>query len=332
MTLKIAVPKLDNPKLQAVSSKLRAWWNGEENSVPIEDAEGVPTAANEQPEESQEEPKVAPVSEVTKKDNKKDNAAKQAELIKYSVLEKLFGEGRAAPADGEVDKSIIDGMPFTHADKKQKLYLFGVEPCAAIFGWLNRYELEIEAYENNPVVLQRAKDYLSKKGMGSKIKFHSYDKSPKSLPKNKASQLLIYAQATSFEAMEGIAFSLARILKPGGEAILFDYFAKDGETEIATDKQHGRSFMYESDIAPLMDAAGIVIVEQEDIGAHLLNSYRQRRTKTIESWDTIQADLIKLGGIEVANQALEATAAWQKRIEAIKKGKIIVKKIRLMLD
>ena len=331
MALKIAVPKLDNPKLQAVGAKLRAWWNGEEN---------LPAEANEEATEIKpEQNEVAPEEAVTentdtdkKSENKKDNSAKQAELVKYAVLEKLFGEGRAAPADGEVDKSIIEGMPFTYADKKQKLYLFGAEPCAAIFGWLNRYELEIEAYEANPVILQRAKDFLSKKGIGSKIKFHSYDKSPKSLPKNKASQLLIYAQATSFEAMESIAFSLARILKPGGEAILFDYFAKDGESEIANDKQYGRSFMYESDIAPLMDAAGVVIAEQEDIGAHLLNSYRQRRIKTIESWDAIQADLIKLGGIEVANQALEATAAWNKRIEAIKKGKMVVKKIRLMLD
>ncbi len=331
MALKIAVPKLDNSKLQSVGAKLRAWWNGEEN-IPVEPSDDANDANSEQEKVAPEATATEDAVPAAKVESKKDNFAKQADLVKYSVLEKLFGEGRAAPADGEVDKSIIEGMPFTYAEKKQKLYLFGTEPCAAIFGWLNRYELEIEAYEANPVVLQRAKDFLSKKGMGSKIKFHSYDKSPKSLPKNKAAQLLIYAQATSFEAMEAIAFSLARILKPGGEAILFDYFAKDGESEIANDAQFGRSFMYESDIAPLMDAAGVVIVEQEDIGAHLLNSYRQRRIKTIESWEAIQADLIKLGGIEVANQALEATAAWSKRIEAIKKGKMVVKKIRLMLD
>lgn len=332
MALKIAVPKLDNTKLIAVSAKLRAWWNGVEESAPDENSEEVKDNSQNTENEASDTIKLEAVPEVPKKENKNDETVKQAELVKYSVLEKLFGEGRAAPADGEVDKSIIEGMPFTRSEKKQKLYLFGVEPCAAIFGWLNRYELEIEAYEANPVISQRTKDYLSKKGQGSKIKIHSYDKSPKSLPKNKASQLLIYAQATSFEAMEKIAFSLARILKPGGEAILFDYFAKDGETEIANDNQQGRSFMYESDIASLMDAAGIIITDQEDIGAHLLNSYRQRRVKTIESWDAIQADLIKLGGIEVANQALEATSAWNKRIEAIKKGKIIVKKIRLMLD
>lgn len=351
MSAKASKTSDNKQKVHEFTQKFRAWWNGVEYTPDATDSEAMPQEPNPQP--ATEIKEVAKPQESKEYDSSRelveDKIEEQTldkimgesayvpnpenqEANTYFVSERIFGEGRLAPTDGEVDKAIIAGMPFTSAKRKQKLSIFGAQAAASIYAWQNRYDIDIEAYEADKFIIDKTKAFLNDKNPSGKIKFHNYDNSPKTVPKNRADQLLVYAQATTIKKFEETCFSIARILTPEGQAVWVDYFAKDGCEDIAADSIHGRNFIYESEIFPLMDACGLKVAEDEDISVHLLNSYYARQARILEDWEKIQQDLISHGGVEVARIALNMTIAWKKRIDAIRRGHLFLKRLKIILD
>ena len=76
-----------------------------------------------------------------------------------------------------------------------------------------------------------------------------------------------------------------------------------------------------------MDAAGLKIIADEDIGADFLNGFNKNQHKIKEDWENFQAQLIKDGGIIAANFALNQIMGWRARSDTLKIGQLSLRKI-----
>lgn len=293
--------KPKKPKLNLFGPKFRAWWNGEETpSLELVEKTDEPAAGENQ------KPSILHASEA------------------------LWGQGRTTPSDDEFDVLMANALA---VQKTQKLFLFGSESGARPNAIIKALSCKIDSYEINADLKAAADKTIKASGQAKSFKSIAFDNKPGSLPKNKADAVLFTYPAISEAAMEVAGFAIARVLKPSGTAMFIDFILRHPEDDIEACKgDEGRGFLLEADINRVFSAAGLKVRSDEDWGAPFLNCYYRQQNKLLNNWENIQAQLMKAGGVAAMQSLLTQTIAWRARIDALKLGRLTLRKILLSKD
>lgn len=300
--LKISIPNLLPTKL--FGPKFKSWWNGE----PVPELAEVPPSTDGEPAASVANPALAAIM----------------------ASEALWGEGRLSPGEAKLDIDLANALA---VQKAAKLFLFSAETAARPIAIIKALNCKIESFEANEVIKQKADDKIKAAGLSKSYNSTRFDGQPGSLPKNKADAVLALYAATSAKNLEQIAFSIVRTLKPSGTAMILDFVLRHAEDDIVPCKgDEAREFLLEDDITKLFAAAGLKIRSDEDWGAPLLNAYYARQSEILENWEQIQAKLMSAGGIDAAQSLLSQTLVWRARLDALKLGRLTLRKFMLSKD
>lgn len=297
--LKISIPNLNPGKL--FGPKFKSWWNGE----PIPAPQLVETAG---------EGEVAP----------------NPTLAALMASEALWGEGRLSPADAKFDVDLANALA---VQKAAKLFLFSAETGARPIAIIKALNCKIESFESNEEHKQIADKNIKAAALSKSYNSTKFDGKPGSLPKNKADAVMALYAATSASNLEQIAFSIARTLKPSGMAMILDFVLRHAEDDVVACKgDEAREFLLENEVTKVFAAAGLKIRSDEDWGAALLNSYYARQSAILEDWEQIQAKLLSSGGMVAAQSLLSQTITWRARLDALKLGRLTLRKFMLSKD
>jgi len=297
--LKISIPNL--MPTQLFGPKFKSWWNGE----PMPELQLVEANSENQPESSQVQP---------------ETAALMAAVA-------LWGEGRLSPADDKFDIDLANALA---VQKSAKLIMFSAETGARPIAIIKALNCKVESFESDAKIKEMADKNVKAAALSKSYHSVLFDGKPGSLPKNKADAVLALYSGTSAKNLEQIAFSIVRTLKPSGMAMILDFVLRHAEEDIAACKgDEGREFMLEPEIKSVFAAAGLKIRSDEDWGASLLNTYYARQSAILENWERVQAKLLNSGGIVAAQSLLSQTMVWRARLDALKLGRLTLRKFML---
>ncbi len=337
--LNIKLPLPDKTKLKTMGAKFNAWWNGteyvaiEENSEEVGQEAEVSLANNGEASEVQDSQ--TPVSE-PEANSAHDSGLKLVPPIErisfdsQSAIQSaaiLWGEGRITPSNNDFDLSLVKDLGL---NKGNRFGIFCGEAGAQAACIIKSANCKTEAYFVEAKVKDAAIAYIKAQGLEKSFATKMYDGSPKSVPKNRFEQVLMVYQSSTKEETESNIFALARMLKPKGVAAWVNFLTREGEARLEESSgNERRQFLTNSDILPAFEASGLVIVSDEECSADLLNAYYKRQAQIVENWDNIQGQLMQKGGVEAVRAALEQTMVWRARIEALKSGRLHLRKFIL---
>lgn len=320
--LKIALPF--PPKFDNLGKKFHAWWNGvdfkeENNEEILELSPETEVAPENNAQDTQEKEK--PALEIVEPGKKNLN---NNEIILHSDY-LLWGQGRITPLNDYFDTEILKSMQL---EKGKKLSVFGGEAGNLAKIALDNYDVKIDLFEQNSFLKDVCEKNLANHSKVKNFSCKAFDGTPGNLPKNKADKLLIMMRGFNMANIESHFFAASRHLKPNGIGFWVDFFAPDDQIDLSKLSQpEGRSFATIEEIMPILAAAGLEIIEEEDVGANFLNGFVANQNKLKENWENIQAEFIKIGGANGANHALQNLMGWRNRADALKIGKLALKKI-----
>ena len=299
--------KTNKLSMKDMGARFAAWWNGVDAAEKTDD-ENAQEGANLEVVEGKGTPKP---------DEKNDAILAATNL--------LWGNGRTSPLDEAFDDKLIDQIDWS---KNSKISIFGGESGARLKKIITNQEVKITNYESNAFLKQKCLEFVKSEKRAKSVICEDFNGSPAKLPKNKADRLLIFLRGTSAEGAQAHIFSAARNLKPNGIGYWFDFFIPEGvQIGDKYSAPEGREFINVAELNETMDAAGLKIIADEDIGADFLNGFNKNQHKIKEDWENFQAQLIKDGGIIAANFALNQIMGWRARSDALKIGQLSLRKI-----
>ncbi|MBN8646985.1 MAG: hypothetical protein J0L55_03450 [Caulobacterales bacterium] len=307
MSAEAAPQKTNKFSMKDVGTRFAAWWNGVEVSEKT-DEENAHEGANLE---------VVEGGTSAKSDDKNEAILAATNL--------LWGNGRTSPLNDSIDDKLIGEIDLS---KNHRVSVFGAESGARLKKIINHQEVKVTNYESNAFLKQKCLEFVNSEKRAKSVSCEDFNGSPAKLPKNKADRLLIFLRGTSAEGAQAHVFSAARNLKPNGIGYWFDFFVPQniqiGDKYSAPE---GREFISVEELSETMDAAGLKIIADEDIGADFLNGFNKNQHKIKEDWENFQAQLIKDGGIVAANFALTQIMGWRARSDALKIGQLSLRKI-----
>ncbi len=307
MSAEAAPQKTNKFSMKDVGVRFAAWWNGVDASAKTDD-ESAHDGANLEVVEGGTSPKL---------DDKN-----QAILAATNLL---WGNGRTSPISDSLDDNLIDGIDLS---KNNKVSIFGGESGARIKMIITHQDVKVTNYESNAFLKQKCLEFVKSEKRAKSVICEDFNGSPAKLPKNKADRLLIFLRGTNAEAAQAHIFSAARNLKPNGIGYWFDFFIPENvEIGDKYSAPEGREFINVAELSETMEAAGLKIIADEDIGAGFLNGFNKNQNKIKDDWENFQAQLIKDGGIIAANFALTQIMGWRARADALKIGQLSLRKI-----
>lgn len=319
VALKLALPAI--PKFDKFGKKFHAWWNGtdlqEENSQEEQQEIDLPASKDESESNQNDAPQEVKATIVTPPLNNNEI------ILKSDYI--LWGEGRLIPFCDAFDNELIKSMQL---EKGKKLSVFGGGTGSFAINALNVCDIKIDYFEQNAFLKGVCEKNLEKHKSAKNFSCKAFDGTPGNVQKNKADKLLLMMRGFNMANIESHLFMAARHLKPNGIGFWVDFFAPDNQMDLSKFSQpEGRSFATIEEIMPAMAAAGLEIIEEEDLGAAFLNSFIANQNNLKDNWENKQAEFIKIGGANAANHALQNLIGWRNRADALKVGKLALKKI-----
>jgi hypothetical protein len=306
MGLKLALPqfaagKSGSSALAQTHARLKAWWNGE--AVPaLELVEagvtGEGSAAN-------------------------TSDADKGAVHTYASAA-LWGEDRTYPSSAHFESLLIAEAG---GEKASRMALFGggVGATAILIG-LNTSS-KVEMFDSDPIVRKMAEKAFKAHKQGKRFGIHAFDWQPGSLPKGKADAAMFLFQGGIEGRIEAGAFCAERILRPGAVALWIDFFARnDDESLDACRGFEQRKFASEDEAIIAFPAAGLDLRADDDWSARYLDAFDLAWRELASKLSVRQAALIKQGGLEAGSAALDNLVMWKARAEAVRAGKITVRR------
>jgi hypothetical protein len=309
-TAAVSKPKFDFKK---VGAQFNAWWNGVD----------LAAVDNEQPEGDVSNPTIVEKSIDEPAQAKASSKNPNDTLLFVSTI--LWGAGRTTPFCKGFDDNLFEDIEIT---KNKRLTIFGAEAGERLQKILDGFDCKITNYENNNFLLEKCREYVKTHKKFKNCEFQAFDGKPSSVGKNKSDVLIFLNRGTSLNCLEANIFAAARNLKPSGIGYWVDFFAPP-EYEIG-DKYsapEGREFINYGSLKQTMEAAGLEVFDDEDVGAHFLNSFMANQKNLKENWENVQAHTLQNGGIDAANVTLKQLIGWRNRVEALKTGRLSLRKI-----
>jgi hypothetical protein len=303
MALKLALPLPDKAKLALAGARLRAWWNGED--PPALEVVAPALDENGQPLQPQGE---------------------QGEDARLPLLaaEVLWGSGRSYPSHAEFDGLMASTAGAT---KDKRAYLFDTGTGAGIDEIIKKTSCRVEAWIESPEQMAMLGSYLKGNKQAKRTTTHKFDGTPGSLPKGKADAGLFVFQGGDLAKAESLSFCMERILRAESSALWLDFFARtDDEALDAARGPERRQFLTEDQLTGAWAAAGLMVRADDDWSAQYLDVFTEQWRALSQDWDNRQGTLIKIGGIKAAASAYEQALAWKARADAVRSGRLTVRR------
>lgn len=320
--LNLKLPLPDKTKLKIMGAKFNAWWNGTEFVDISPESEEIPPEEQSNDNGGTPENEGQAISSKPAASNKKIDINSDGAIFGASVL---WGEGRLTPANSEFDLSLIKELGL---NKSNKFGLLNGDAGALASNIIKSANCKTEVFFSEAKVKDAAQKFIKSNGHEKFYSAKIYDGTPKSVPKNRFDQVLMLYISGSKSETESNIFALARMLKPKGIAAWVNFVARDGEDGLEDSSGSKRwHYLSNSDILPAFEASGLMVANNEECSAELLNAYYKRQTTIVENWEAIQGKLMQNGGIDAVQAALEQTMVWRARIHALRTGRLHLRKI-----
>jgi hypothetical protein len=305
MGLKLAMPAFAAPKsepsaLAQTHARLKAWWNGDP-SPKFETVKADATA-----------PQGANVAQASD------------DVVHTYASAALWGEDRTFPTSTRFESQLIVEAG---GEKASRLALFGggVGATAILIG-LNTSS-KVEMFDANPTIRKIAEKTLKAHKQAKRFGVHPFDWQPGSLPKGKADGAMFLFQGGIEGRIEAGAFCAERILRPGAVALWIDFFARTDSEELdACRGFENRKFASEDEAIMSFPAAGLDMRADDDWSARYLDAFDEAWRDLSAHLSVRQAALIKQGGLSAGSAALADLMTWKARAEAIRNGKLTVRR------
>jgi hypothetical protein len=297
---KIALPRSEPSALAQTHARLKAWWNGEPSpnlEVVEHQSSGLQDVQKSEIDWSSIHPRA--------------NAA-------------LWGNGRSYPSTAELEGELVIE---SGGAKGSRIALFGSGTAAMARVISEKTAAKIEIFENDPTARAVTEKILKTAKQAKRFGFHSFNWQPGALPKNKADAALFMFQGGHEGRIEAASFCAERILRAGASAVWFDFFARrDDETLDPCRGHEARSFGKEEEATIAFCASGLSITADDDWSAQYLDAFDVAWRDLAINLGLRQGALIKEGGIQASTSALENLICWKARSEAIRSGKLMVRR------
>ncbi len=188
---------------------------------------------------------------------------------------------------------------------------------------LEQFGVKLTAYESDPTIRTLAakavKKSKSRKNYGAK----PYNGQLSGLAERQVELAMLLFQGGGQERAERGAFSILRLLKPGGQAIWFDLFSTEGEASLDLAKGiENRSFTPVDVFKDAAQAAGLTVVSEAECNLNFLAAISSSWSLIGKDFDKRQAALIKAGGQQAATLALHSIVTWKARAAAVRAGQL----------
>jgi hypothetical protein len=311
MGFKLAMPSMSFSKsepsaLALTHARLKAWWNGEERVDPKV---------------------VLGRSDTSGAVGEAEPAQIEWPLVHAQASAAIWGSGRTYPCTLQLENQLLNEG---NATKASRIAIFAGGAGAMARAASQSTAAKIEVFEHNPALLKLSEDLLKTTKQAKRFGYHSFDWMPGKLPKGKADAAIFMFQGGVDGRLEAASFCAERILRAGGYCVWFDMFArKDDATLDACRGADMRTFSNEDEAIIAFSASGLTVVGDDDWSARYLDAYDVAWRDLSINLGLRQASLIKSGGINAGNSALENLISWKARQEAIRTGKITVRRYLL---
>jgi hypothetical protein len=308
MGFKLAMPQFAASKsepsaLSQTHARLKAWWNGEASQ---------PAKLNEATTSSSAQDAVIPVIEA-------DWAS-----IHPAASAALWGNGRTYPSNSEFESELIFDAG---GAKASRIALFdgGAGALARVCSEKTAAKCEIFAPDVTLAAITEKAIRASKQA--KRFSLHGFDWKPGSLPKSKADAAIFVFQGGHEGRIEAGAFCAERVLRAGASAVWLDFFARRDDEMLDDCRGYdARRFGTEEEATIAFSACGLTITGDDDWSALYLNAFDVAWRDLALNLGLRQASMIKAGGYNTTTAALENLICWKNRCEAIKAGKLMVKR------
>lgn len=242
--------------------------------------------------------------------------------ITLYAAQSIFKNGRTTPADDLFDCKILQDI---NMQENKQLALFGGEGGARACSIIKDFNVCIDSYYDNSFLRICSDEFLQEQNYKIKSNYASFDfiGNVSDVPRNKYDYAVLMYRGSSYECSENHIFATHRLLKSGGIAVWFDFFAPE---TIHGNGEGGRSFLSEEEIIRIFGVADFQISKKDDFGALFLNTYFSIQKNLQQDFEESQAFLRQHGGVKAANTALSLLIMWKARVEAVKKGNLLVKR------
>jgi hypothetical protein len=308
MGLKLAMPSFAFPKSQPSAlaqthARLRAWWNGDDA------------------------PKLASVTEQNKDIDAIATVEVDWDMVHSQASAAIWGSGRTYPSTVQLENLLINEA---NGSKASRIALFGGGAGAMARSISQSTAAKTEIFDCDPAILQLSEGLLKATKQNKRFGYHRFDWTPGSLPKGKADSAIFLFQGGVEGRIEAGAFCAERVLRSGGYCVWFDMFArKDDESLDPCRGTEARSFVSEDEAIIAFSACGLSVVGDDDWSARFLDAYDVAWRDLSINLGIRQAALIKSGGVHAGTSALANLVCWKARQEAIRTGKITIRRYLL---
>jgi hypothetical protein len=306
MGLKLAMPQFSANKsepsaLAQTHARLKAWWNGDP----------------------------APKFETIAQDPSGENAAPSvvdtdAEATHTYACAALWGEDRTYPTSAHFESLLITDVG---GEKASRLALFGGGAGGTAIQIGLNTSSKVEMFDQSPTVRKIVEKTFKAHKQGKRFGIHAFDWQPGSLPKGKADGAMFLFQGGAEGRIEAGAFCAERILRPGALVLWIDFFARNDSEDL--DPCRGfekRRFANEDEAIMALPAAGLDMRADDDWSARYLDAFDHAWRELASKLSVRQAALIKQGGLSAGSAALNDLMTWKARAEAVRSGKLTVRR------
>ena len=238
-----------------------------------------------------------------------------------------MGGGRIFPSTLQLENLLITEA---NGPKASRIALFGAGGGALARVISQSTAAKTEIFESDRTLLLLTEGLLKDIKQSKRFSYHRFDWTPSSLPKGKADSAIFVFQGGGEGSLEAGAFCAERVLRSGGFCVWFDMFArKDDETLDPCRGSEGRRFASEEEAIIAFSASGLTVIGDDDWSARYLDAYDVAWRDLTINLGIRQAALIKSGGVNAGTSALANLISWKARHEAIRSGKITVRRYLL---
>jgi len=301
MALKIALPlpalpKFDPVTLAQTRARLVAWWDG--GDPP--DLEAIKAEV-----EAQNEPGKL--------------SAKHKKLY-VTASQIMWGPDRNFPTSLDLTAQLGTAVG---AKKDATLACIGAGSGLISRTLLEQFGVKLTAYESDPTIRGLADKAVKKSKSRKNYVAKPYNGQLAGLAERQAELAMLLFQGGGAERAERGAFSILRLLKPGGQAIWFDLFSAEGEASLDLAKGiENRAFTPVEVFKEAAQAAGLTIVSEAECNLNFLAAISSCWSVIGKDFNKRQAALIKAGGQEAASLALHSIVTWKARAAAVRAGQL----------
>lgn len=301
MALKIALPlpalpKFDPVTLAQTRARFVAWWEG-----------GDP-------------PDLEAIKAEIEAENAPGKLSAKHKKLYVTASHIMWGPDQNFPSSLDLTTQLGTALG---AKKDANLACIGAGSGFIARTLLEQFGVKLTAYESDPTTRTLAAKAVKKSKARKNYIAKPYNGQLSGLAERQVEFAMLLFQGGGAERAERGAFSILRLLKPGGQAIWFDLFSTEGETSPDLAKGiENRSFTPVEVFKDAAQAAGLTIVSEAECNLNFLAAISSCWSLIGKDFKKRQAALIKAGGQQTASLALHSIVTWKARAAAVRAGQL----------